>query len=165
MANICSFSMQVKGTRENIEKFFEAMTQAKDVWMGRGSEADIEYEDEDGRAQIDGWCKWSIQSALIDNALSMRKQQMTGEGYWYWGDEIQNVKEFITLFEACKKYNVNMEVYSEEPGCCFSEHYKYENGKILDECVDYEEHYDDDGNFIGAVGGYKDWYFDLEEVA
>lgn len=125
MANICEFSMQVNGEHKNIEKFYEALTQKNDIWMWRGAEADIAYEDEAKRAFIDGYCKWSICAALIKNALSMKEQKETGERYW---SGIDDVKEFLTLFEACKKYHVNMEVFSEELGERFQEHYKYENG-------------------------------------
>ena len=43
----------------------------------------------------------------------------------------------VTLFEACEKYRVNMEVYSEESRSGFSEHYSYNDGEILDERVDF----------------------------
>lgn len=139
MANICDFNMMVKGKRDNIVKFYCALTQAtKKVWMGRGAEADINYED--GCAYINGWCKWSVFSSLIDNAKSMAYQKKTGFGYW---DEeiISKVDEFISLFSACKKYHLNMEVFSYESDIGFSEHFKYENGELVanEEC-DYEEH-------------------------
>lgn len=139
MANLCDFSMMVKGNRDDIEKFYCALTQATTkVWMGRGAEADIDYED--GYAYISGWCKWSIVSSLIDNAESMAHQKETGNGYW---DEemIGDINEFVTLFGACKKYHLNMEVFSYEPDIGFSEHYKYENGELVaDEECDYDGH-------------------------
>ena len=46
MANLCSFSMQVNGKHDNIERFYNALTQNGDIWMGRGAEADINYDDE-----------------------------------------------------------------------------------------------------------------------
>ena len=146
MANICSFSMLVNGTHENIEKFYKAMSQDGDIWMGRGAEAEIQYDDDyDGegndRANIDGWCKWSIQSALYDNAISMRvKPEM-----WYFGN-VDNAKlEFITFVEASKKWNLEVEIFSEESGCCFQEHYIVRKGIVeLDECVEWCEYYLDD---------------------
>lgn len=141
MANMCGFSMLVRGKHEDIEKFYDAISQNGNIYMGRGAEAEIEYDDEDGVAQIDGWCKWSVQSALTDNAISMR----TKPNMWYWGDDVDvNTLEFITLLEATKKWNLVMEVYSEEPGCQFQEHYVFDNGTILcDECVEWEEYYID----------------------
>lgn len=135
MANICSFSMCVKGTHENIESFYNALIQKGTIWMGRGADAEIHYESED-KAFIDGWCKWSIQSALIDNAISMRVEPEK----WYH-KEGEEEKEYITLFEACDRWNLNMEVYSEECGCCFQEHYVFINGDIVcNECIDYYEY-------------------------
>lgn len=130
MANICSFSMRVRGTHENIESFYKALNQEGTIWMGRGAEADIEYEDED-IASIDGWCKWSVYSALIANAISMREKPEL------WLIDSDKNREYITLEEACKKWNIDMEVYSEEYGCCFQEHYLIEKGDvIINDCVE-----------------------------
>ena len=137
MANICSFQMCVRGNCSNIEKFYDAMMQKGNIYMGRGAEAEIEFESED-RAMITGWCKWSVISALVDNAVSMR----TNPSRWYWGDDVDPKNlEFITLFEACKKWNLDMEVYSEECGCCFQEHFVFIDGDLVcDECVEWEEY-------------------------
>lgn len=137
MANICSFSMKVRGNKEDIEQFYNAMMQKGTIYMGRGAEADIEWDDDDV-ALIDGWCKWSVQSAMVTNAISMR----TEPDIWYWGDGVSSEGlEFITIFEACKKWNLIMEVYSEEGGCQFQEHYICDKGDIIcDECVEWEEY-------------------------
>lgn len=138
MANICSFSMYVRGKSEDIQSFYDAMRQNGNIYMGRGADAQLIMED-DGYARIEGWCKWSIKSALIDNAVSMR----TNPGMWWFGDNVDASKiEFVTLDEACEKWNLDMEVYSEEPGCCFQEHYMFIDGyMVLEECVDYYEYY------------------------
>ena len=181
MANICSFSMCVKGERKNIEAFYNAMIQNGNIYMGRGGDASIEYEDEENRAFIDGWCKWSVQSAMIDNAISMR----TEPNIWSFGDGVDATKiEFITLFEACKKWNLDMEVYSEESGCCFQEHYICSNGNVIcDECVEWNEYWISDydtkeeaekeldikitdeewnsGEDCISRGGFEDWDFEI----
>ena len=179
MANICSFSMCVKGTHENIESFYNAMSQNGKIYMGRGADAEIRYEDEEDRAFIDGWCKWSIQSALIDNAISMR----TEPNIWSFGDVDASTLEFITLFEACERWNLAVEAYSEECGCCFQEHYIIENEDLLcDDCVEWNEYCLDDyetkeeaeqeleieitdeewneGGFISR-GGFEEWTFEI----
>ena len=181
MANLCSFSMCVRGTHNDIESFYKAMLQEGSTYMGRGASAEIQYEDEENRAFIDGWCKWSIQSALIDNAESMRSNPTS----WYWGENVDPSKiEFVTLWEACKKWNLDMEVYSEECGCCFQEHYVCVHGDIVcDECVEWNEYCIDDYKtkedaeaelgieitdeewnsgeaFIGR-GGFDSWDFDI----
>lgn len=135
MANICSFVMKVRGEKEGIEQFYKALSQEGKIWMGRGAEADISFND-DGAALMSGWCKWSIASALIDNAISMR----TEPERWHHepGDE---ELEYITLYEACKRWNLAMEVYSEEGGCQFQEHFVCDRGDVIcEECVDWEEY-------------------------
>ena len=136
MANICNFTMYVKGNNEDIESFYNALVQEGDVYMGRGAEAEIRYED--NAAFIDGWCKWSVQSALVHNAISMR----TNPEMWAWGNDVDSTQlEFVTLFEACREWNLDMEVYSEEPGCEFQEHYICLKGDVVcDECVEYHEY-------------------------
>ena len=135
MANICSFVMKVRGNKEDIIQFHKALTQEGKIWMGRGADADLTFKD-DGAALMGGWCKWSIVSALIDNAISMR----TEPERWHRepGDE---EREYITLYEACKRWNLVMEVYSEEGGCQFQEHFVCDNGDVIcEECVDWEEY-------------------------
>ena len=141
MANICYFVMRVRGEHENIEKFYNAMSQKGNVWMGRGAEAEISYED-DNVAEINGWCKWSVESALIDNAISMR----TEPNMWaFGGDFNSHTTQFVTLVEACKIWDLDMEVYSEESGCCFQEHLMVVDGElVIDECVEWNEYCIDD---------------------
>lgn len=136
MANICSFIMCVKGDHENIESFYNALIQKGTIWMGRGADADIDYEDEN-KAFVTGQCKWSVYSALIGNAISMRKEP----DKWYHGDDEPENLEFITLEEACVKWHLEMETYSEEYGIGFQEHYLIKNDEvIINECVDANEY-------------------------
>ena len=179
MANICSFSMCVKGQHKDIESFYNAMSQNGNIYMGRGAEAEIRYEDEESRAFIDGWCKWSIYSAMISNAISMR----TETEIWSFGDVDPSKLEFVTLMEACERWNLVVEAYSEECGCEFQEHYIIDNGELVEEqCVDWYE-YDldnyetkeeaeeeleieitdeewDNGGFISR-GGFGEWSFEI----
>ena len=181
MANLCSFLMKAKGSREDVEQFYNAMMQKGTTYMGRGADARLEWEDI-GVAMIDGCCKWSVISAMIDNAISMRENPER----WYWGDgKSSDGLEFITLFEACKRWNLVIEVYSEEGGIGFQEHYICDKGEVLcDECVDWEvydiydyetkeeaeEDFDtkftdeewaneDDGRI--CRGGFKNWNFEI----
>ena len=180
MANICGFSMLIRGNHNDIESFYNAMSQKGNIYMGRGADATLEFED-DNVARIEGWCKWSIQSALIDNAISMR----TNPTMWYWGEGVNaNKLQFITLFEACSKWNLDMEVYSEECGCCFQEHYVCINGDVIcDECVEYNEYCIDEfqtkedaeaelgikisdeewnsGESFISRGGFENWDFEI----
>lgn len=182
MANLCDYDMRIVGKKKNIQKFINALTQTGTIWMGRGAEANVTYEDTDGNdcvATVFGYCKWSIVSSLIDNAKSMRK---TPENWSFGSDD--KVLTFITLDEASKIYNVDVEVYSEEPGCEFQEHYLIQKGKFIkDECVHYEEYFKgdfetkedfekehditisdeiwNDGEDYYSVGGFKNWDFSI----
>ena len=135
MANICSFLMKVRGSKEDIIQFHKALTQDGKIWMGRGAETDLEFEDDD-LASLSGWCKWSVVTALVDNAISMRTEP------WRWHSEPgEEEREYITLYEACKRWNLVMEVYSEEGGCQFQEHFICDKGEVLcEECVGWEEY-------------------------
>ena len=137
MANICSFSMKVKGNKEDIIQFYRALNQKGKIWMGRGAETDLGFND-DETAFMSGWCKWSIISALIDNAISMRREPSR----WSFGDGVDRDEiEFITLYEACKRWNLVMEVYSEECGMQFQEHFICDKGDVIcEECVPWEEY-------------------------
>ena len=135
MANICSFVMKVRGNKEDIEQFYKAVNQEGKIWMGRGAETDLTFE-EDDEAFLSGWCKWSVISALVDNAVSMR----TEPEKWYCGPE-EEEHEYITLYEACKRWNIVMEVYSEECGCQFQEHFICDKGDVIcEDCVHWEEY-------------------------
>lgn len=182
MANMCYFCMHVKGDPENIKEFYESMSHKSNVYMGRGAWARISYDYDKCTATIDGECKWSVKLALIDNAVSMRKEPEL----WSFGDvENRDNLEFITLYEACKKWGLDMEVYSEENGCKFQEHFQYMDGRVVcEECVDrfecYVEDYDSkeaaeedcgvkftDEEWLSAEdgyihrGGFESWDFEI----
>ena len=92
MANICSFSMMVKGKKENIEQFVDMIEQKGTVWMGRGAVVYFtdmeEAENEKYRCKIDGETKWSIQSSMVDNAISMR----TEPNNWSFGEDVDKTE-------------------------------------------------------------------------
>lgn len=139
MANLCYFNMCVKGLRKNIKEFYNALTHEGNIWIGRGAEADIQYENEEDAivAYITGDCKWSIGSALITNAVSMRDTPHR----WAFGNRDISTMEFITLDEASQKWDLAIEVYSEEVGVGFQEHYLIKSGNFWEnECVDYLEY-------------------------
>ena len=138
MANLCDIDMHARGTRKHLEQFIDALTQKDNIWIGRGAEVNVSYNDDEdlSNAEIFGYCKWSIVSALIDNAISMRQHPEK----WYTGTDKDLT--FITLDEASKIYDLDIEAYSNEPGCEFEEHYLIRKGIIeKDECVDYQEYF------------------------
>lgn len=163
MANLCDFSMIVVGNRENIDLFYNMMNQNGTTWMGRGAEVEIvDVEEVDGkhRAELSGWCKCAVETAMVSNAISMREhpEKWSGNGK----DKNGNDLRFITLYEACKELNLDMEVYSEEPGCEFQEHYLFRNGNLeVNECAHYTEEYDEETGEYIPHGGFGDWEFEI----
>lgn len=160
MANICNFAMVVTGKEENIKQFIDMMNHRGIVWMGGGADTETEDIVEIGegkfRYEIIGDTKWSVKSSLIDAAISMRENP----DEWTLGKNVDREKlSFVTLFEACKQLKLDMEVYSEEPGCCFQEHYLFVGGDLItEESVEYSEEYNEDTEEFEAVGGFE-WEF------
>ena len=122
MANNCWYDLSVKGTEENVKAFIRAMKwqdEYADCGVGRVFECDIidefawrgEYY-----AKISGDCAWSVKSAMC-------------QAY------NENNLEAIS-----QRLNLTIEVFSEEPGIGFMEHFAVENGSIMvDDCFDYYE--------------------------
>ena len=142
MANICSFSMRIKGSKENVKIFLDCLEQKAKygdhelVWVGRGCELNIGIEDYDEETQTlftEGWCKWSMTSSMVENAVSMRENPKI------WGGLVEGTY-YPTIFECAKELGVQFEAYSTEAGCCFAEHIGLidEIGQI-DETTNYDE--------------------------
>lgn len=68
---------------------------------------------------------------------------------------------FITLYEACEQLQLDMEVYSEEPGCGFQEHYVFVDGQLVtEETTDYTEEYNGEIDEWESSGGFI-WDFEI----
>jgi len=133
MPNNCYFNMAIKGKPKDIKEFLKLFIYENgvenDKFFARtfledwdNSKALIEEMKEDinkGECEIYGWCAWSCHSCLI-------------EGY------PTEKKECITLIDACKKYNVEVNIGSEESGVGFSEKiYCNSEGDLSNECFDF----------------------------
>lgn len=151
MSNTCFGRIRVRGTPNNVKRFKNALTQANsDCWLGRGFLVEKEEYENEKTVDFYGYCSNSFQSALFDDAESMRKQKLSGNGYWE--DGVYDISEFLTVFEACKRFNVNIEAYSIEPDNGFSEYLKYENGKTLKEVDVYVVAYKNAMEFLEEKG-------------
>lgn len=95
MANICEFEMKIVGSFENMQKFYEALTQENDIWIGRGAgDTDIRYDENKQSAIIDGWVPWSIKSALVIAANDMKEEKEINQLCFY--DGIHQKRKFVT---------------------------------------------------------------------
>lgn len=143
MPNYCNYSMSVVGKqRKNVEEFIKIMNADynygtmefnSDRHMFRVFEAESDeiVEREDGRFQvgISGYCAWSVRCCMFE------------DGY-YRDLKKDYPKEFrgTTLLIESARLGIDIEVYSEESGMCFQEHYVIIEGELVrDESVDYEE--------------------------
>lgn len=142
MPNYCDYSMCVKGTKEGVEEFinvikadydYNTKTFSYDRHLFRVFAADYDEVEEmlDGTYQIiiNGYCAWSVASCMLENGYYARIK-----------DAYPNDFRGTTLMLESERLNLNIEVFSEECGCCFQEHYVIKQGILeVDECVDYYE--------------------------
>lgn len=132
MPNWCYGSVLVKGTKENKRKFLDLfLTESKEEnakktryfarsWLNDSKET-IEKELEDSVTAFGIYVAWSVYSCMIN-------------GYPQENDECP------TVFEISKELELEIQIASEEQGCCFREFYHIKNGKLISqECEDFPE--------------------------
>ena len=137
MANICSFSMMVRGKSEDVDIFYKYLTDYDNSpkYFARIFSAEIESDSvSDGTrtVRISGDCAWSVYSCMCE-----------GE-HTYYSDGYD--EKLTCLREATKELNLEAEVRSTEPGLNFWEHYHYkdveclcdEEGELSCDCFDME---------------------------
>lgn len=146
MPNYCSYLMCVKGKKENIKEFIKvikadynygAMEFSFDRHMFRVFAADYDEIEQIGenayQVLINGYCAWSVSSCMLDSLHS------------YYASCKEKYKENFrgtTLPIESKRLNLDIEVFSEESGMCFQEHYIIRNGIMeVDDCVDWNEYF------------------------
>jgi len=127
MANNCFYTMKVNGTKENREAWVKKMKDYDEPdHFYRIFSADV-YDEDDDSTYISGDCAWSIETCC------------RGSGY-SGGDDL--------LAKNTKDLGLSVEIWSEEPGMAFQEHYIYNKGECeADECVEFHEHYWDESDY------------------
>ena len=189
MPNYCYYQMCVRGKKENVERFikviqadynYSSMEFSYDRHMFRVFEADYDELEKVGkndyRVIISGDCAWSVSSCMLNEHHSSYYNRMK--------EEYPNDFRGTTLPKESRRLHLAIEVYSEECGMCFQEHYLFDDGKtIISECVDYNEYcicdYDskeeaeedldieitdeewNSGEEYIKRGGFEEWYFDI----
>ena len=151
MPNYCGYQMRVKGTKKDIEEFNKVITAdynytknefTFDRHFWRVFDADFIFEDEyeDMKdddttiVEIHGVCAWSVFVCMFDGPHTYQGDMKDKEG-----------NKGTTILEECKKLNLEIEIFSSEPGCCFAEYYYMINGELKENmCVDYTEEYEDE---------------------
>ena len=140
MANNCFYQMKVQGKVESVDEFIKIIqadynysdenkqVPERHLWRVFEACVDDEYIDDGIKTvMISGDCAWSVYSCMCDGACTYQSQNPDRNG--------------TTLKAESDRLNLAIEVYSEEPGCCFMEHFVFINGKqLINECVDWHEY-------------------------
>lgn len=112
MPNYCSYAMRVKGTPEAIDEVQARLTDydhRPHFW--RVFEAD-RTETSKGVAEFSGSCAWSVYSCMC-------------EGPSTYASQAEDPATVTSLQKTAAELHVEIEVFSEEPGVEFAEHFLY----------------------------------------
>ena len=159
MANCCYYDLRAYGKTETVDKAMEFIKSHSPEY-----EVHDEKLSEDGKTRdvyAHGWCKWSATAAWnLDKYAPF--DELFGEDIDALLKEIIDERKTLpSLLEI--KDDISIELYTEEDGMGFAEHYIIVNGEIkLDDTRHYEEVYDDEEEFIGHSGGFKVYDFDFD---
>ena len=147
MANNCFYSMYVKGTKDNVEDFIKVIKSNYDYGtmefeydrhmfrVFSADEGELEVLDNDTYGVvINGDCAWSVASCMLEGGYYSRCKDSYGENF-----------RGTTLTRESEILNLEIEVFSEECGMCFQEHYIVRYGVLeVNEYVDWYEYFLDD---------------------
>lgn len=171
MPNICDFDAKIRGPKTKVLKLAEWLAsnynydnKYPNCYIEKGGikiptehhigfrvfETNYSPEDIQDFADADevtlyafGNCAWSVSCCMLDTSSTDYLNAFKNEKRPY----------AISLTKACKELGTEIEIYSQEPGCCFSEHiYVNKEGElILNDCVEYTDTY------IGEYETYQDY--------
>lgn len=143
MPNYCGYDMKVIGVKEKVEEFIKVLKAdysysnnnfSFDRHMFRVFDAavyDEEINDDNYIAYINGNCAWSVATCMFENGY-----------YKDVKERFPDIFRGTTVVDESKKLQLKIEIFSEECGMCFQEHYLIDNGNIkIDESVDWQEYY------------------------
>ncbi len=106
MANVCSFEMRIRGTKENCEKMIDSdMPSCYEFYRVEEQGTDNDY-----MVYLAGECRWSVTGSMVDT------------------------DEDNTLKAKAEKFNIEMEVFGydiSEPE--WVEHYHYKGAEVIKE--------------------------------
>ena len=158
MPNICCYEMKIIGKKENVNKlitylqaFYDYNSSAEvckeDKHFFRVFDAYVD-EQTDQYAIVSGSCAWSVTSCML--------HQGNINYYTDFKKRYPKIFQGTCMEETTEELDLKVEIFSEEPGEGFMEHYLIDKGKILiDDCVDYYEEYDEETDEIHPIGGLK----------
>ena len=153
MANNCVYNLKVIGdTKKSVEEFIQMMTYSHPSgrYFARFFSADPEpIEENNGRysTKVFGDCAWSVYSCMCDGPSTYYRDLPGGE--------------LTCLQIETRRLGLTVEVFSEEPGIGFAEHYIFHKGKwLVNEERDFHEYWLDD-DFDSIDDFMKEYELDL----
>lgn len=149
MANNCFYTMKaVAKDKSALERLISIMTY-KDpeyfIYRCFDANAEISQDGDYYVADITGDVAWSCTRWFESEE---KPEELIILKYEDGMKPIYGTAHYITLDVLCKKLGIGIELYSEESGCCFQEHYIVNhNGElIINESVDWTEDWWDEEN-------------------
>lgn len=162
MPNYCNYQLKAKGDKKNLEKLHKIMNAdydynkeevycSEDAHMFRIFEATL-IESKDDYIIIDGHCAWSVMACMFNDKYTYYRNMKTK-----YKDECKAT----TIDKLSKELKLDIEIFSEESGCGFMEHFLIKQGEIIiDDCVDYCENYDTETEESHPEGGLE-WIYSI----
>ena len=143
VSNICPFNMEIIGDKNQVEAFLKSLEDCNHR-INDYSITDTESFAEDIiKVSLNGSCDWSIQASMLSEK-----------------------PEFLNLTQASKKYPLAIEVFSDEDGNCFQEHFHAVCGELIsNECADYHILYTKDrtrAELVNFFALYPDYGVTIE---
>lgn len=142
MPNICTYSMRVKGTPEAIDEMTKRLTDydhTPHFWRVFDAEHCDNPLGNDGEmvTEFYGSCAWSVHACMMDNDPLCYACEYADEG------------KSTSLDKTATELGIDIEVYSEEIGCAFAEHYLYtrDGSKAIAETTNRDEYFWDRDEF------------------
>lgn len=166
MPNYCNYGMKIKGKKENVNKLIDYIKADYDynkeepycseekhffrMFECEVYEKTIIEDDKEYSCEAYGYCAWSIYSCMFK-----------GDSTYYNGFKDRE-KFFATdIVTESKLLDLEIEIFSEESGVGFMEHYLIDKGKLLiNDCIDYIETYDEETDEYETEGGLE-WNFSI----
>lgn len=177
MANICNYNMiVVSPKKENLERLIKIMKyKDEEYFIYRcfyvSSENEISFDKENDvyYMKLNGDVAWSVEKWF---ECDEDKEEKVIIGRNENNETIYGNAHYITLDILCKKLDLGIEVYAEESGCCFQEHFRINHyGECtFNESAEWILHWvDDNGNDLeepyeeGGLDNYNE-FSTLKEI-
>lgn len=136
MPNYCSYAMRVKGSCEAIDEIEKRLTDydhTPHFWQVfeamRTDEASPvkDGDDADMISEFVGSCAWSVRTCMNEGPAS-------------YATDFEDRGQSTSLAKTAAELGLEIEVFSEEPGIGFAEHYLYLNdGTAIEDETEFEE--------------------------